>query len=232
MIRLGMIFLYVTILLSFSTLNAQTCFGTELKIGSGYEMASYNAKGKLQGKNVFTFKDIKKDGNSTIISVEMEAFNSKGKPESKNAYTIQCDGDKFIVDGQALINPEQLKSMEAYDMTFTGKGLERPKNISVGQSLPNSSIKGRGSASSLDVSMDLNITNRKVESKEKITVAAGSYEAFKIPSDVAIKMVTIIPITFEYQVISYVSANEIWDLKTETYRKGKMVGYSELVRVF
>lgn len=80
--------------------------------------------------------------------------------------------------------------------------------------------------------MDLNITNRKVESKEKITVAAGSYEAFKIPSDVAIKMVTIIPITFEYQVISYVSANEIWDLKTETYRKGKMVGYSELVRVF
>ena len=162
----------------------------------------------------------------------MEAFNSKGKPESKNAYTIHCDGDKFIVDGQSLINPEQLKSMEDYDMTFTGKGLERPKNISVGQSLPNSSIKGRGSASSLDVSMDLNITNRKVESKEKITVAAGSYEAFKIPSDVAIKMVTIIPITFEYQVISYVSANEIWDLKTETYRKGKMVGYSELVRVF
>jgi len=232
MIRLGMIFLYVTFLLSFSTLNAQTCFGNELKKGSGYEMVSYNAKGKIQGKNIFTFKDVKVEDGGTILEIEMQSFSAKGKPESKNVYSIKCNGDKFVVDGQALINPEQLKSMEAYDMTFTGKGLERPKNISVGQSLPNSSIKGRGSASSLDVSMDLNITNRKVESKEKITVAAGSYEAFKIPSDIAIKMVTIIPITFEYQVISYVNANEIWDLKTETYRKGKMVGYSELVRVF
>ena len=214
------------------SVDAQSCFGTAIKKGSGYEMASYNAKGKLQSRNIFTFKDVKREGESTVIDIEMETFSAKGKSEGVNRYSAKCDGNKLLVDAQSMINAEQQKSMAEYNMTFTGSGLERPAKFETGKSLPDSNLKGRGNASNLDVTMDLKIYNRKVESKEKITVPYGIHEAFKINSDVSMKMVTVIPITFEYQVVSYVLPNELWDLKTETFRKGKLMGYSELVRVF
>lgn len=228
---------YNAILLVFAivftqNIHAQTCFGNTIKKGSGYEMASFNAKGKLQSKNVFTFKDVRKEGEFTVIEIENETFSAKGKSEGISKYSAKCNGNKLLVDGQSMISAEQQKSMAEYKMTFTGSGLERPSKFEIGKTLPDSNLKGKGKASAMDVTMDLNIINRKVESKEKITTPYGTHEAFKINADLTMKMVTIIPISFEYQVVSYVLPNELWDLKTETYRKGKLMSYSELVRVF
>ncbi|HRG44423.1 MAG TPA: hypothetical protein PKY97_08150, partial [Saprospiraceae bacterium] len=67
---------------------------------------------------------------------------------------------------------------------------------------------------------------------DKITIPMGTFEVFKISSDIKMKMVAIIPVSFEYQTISYIMPNDFKEIKTEIYRKGKLVSYSELVRTF
>jgi len=229
------IVLFFTPILYFFLINAgisQTCLGVEIKKGGGYETASYNAKNKPQGKTIFKFKEARQEDNLTVVDIEMETLSAKGKSDGKNTYSVRCDGNKMIVDAASLISSEQLKMVEEYQMSFTGKGIERPASLKVGDILPDASITGKGRASSLDVTMDLTITNRKVESKEQVTVPYGTFEAYKITSTVHMRMVTVIPISFEYQVHSYVIPDELWELKSETYRNGKLTGHTELVRVF
>jgi len=223
---------FIILLVVFQPSAAQTCFGLEIKKGSGYEIASYNAKGKLQSKSIYTFKEVKKEKDFTVIDIEMENFSSKGKSEGKNTYSAKCNGEKLIVDNMSMMTSEQLKSMEDFNMTFSGKGLERPASFKVGDKLPNATMTGKGNSSSLDVTFELNITNRKVDSQQQLTTPMGSFNSYKITADLDTKIVTVIPVKLEYQIVSYISPGQIWELRTETYRKGKLMGYSELVRTF
>jgi hypothetical protein len=46
------------------------------------------------------------------------------------------------------------------------------------------------------------------------------------------EMVMGFPVKMEMQSVSYRAPGIVWDLKTETYRKGKLMGYSELAKIY
>lgn len=215
-----------------NTLSSQSCMGVEVKVGSGYETASYNAKGKIQGTSVVTFKEIRTENEFSVLDIEIESKTSKGKSNGKTSYTAKCNSNQIIVDSKSMISDEQKQMLKDYEMTFTGKGIEIPANLKENQTLPDAKLHGIGSSSSLQITFDLDITNRKVIGKDKITIPMGTFEVFKISSDIKMKMVAIIPVSFEYQTISYIMPNDFKEIKTEIYRKGKLVSYSELVRTF
>lgn len=218
--------------LSLPSISGQTCFGVEIKKGGGVEMDSYNARGKKEGTIKYHFADVRSEDGMTVIDIELESLSSKGKTEYTNKYSIKCSGDELIIDTESLINEEQSKAMEAYEMTFTGTGIQMPGKLSVGQKLKDASLKGRGNVSTVPVTTDITMANRQVTSKETITVPYGQFDAYKITSDFRMKTVSVIPITMEYQSVSYRVPGVMWDLKSETYRKGKLMSYTELVKVF
>ena len=220
------------VLLWTTTLSSQSCMGVEVKKGSGYETASYSAKGKIQGSTVVTFKEIRTEDEFSVLDIEIDSKTSKGKTNGTSSYTAKCSGNQIIIDSKSMISDEQKQMLKDYNMTFTGKGIEIPANLKENQVLPDANLHGIGSSSSLQITFDLNITNRKVIGKEKITIPLGTFDVFKISSDIKIKMVSIIPVSFEYQTISYILPNDFKEIKTEIYRKGKLVSYSELVRTF
>jgi hypothetical protein len=125
-----------------------------------------------------------------------------------------------------------MKSFENMEMKFTYDNIEYPTKYSVGDKLKEASVKGTGKSGPMAISFNMLIKNRTVAGQEKLTIPAGTYDAFKINSDMHMEMVMGFPVKMEMQSVSYRAPGLIWDLKTETYRKGKLMGYSELSKIY
>lgn len=206
--------------------------GVTLKEGSGYEMLSYDAKGKENGRLVYKIKKVSKEGADTVIEMDFESFDKKEKSQMTNTFTMRCNGNEMRVDASSLMPQGQGSQFESLDMTFTSKDIIYPASLSVGQKLPDGSFHGEGATGPMSVTMDAEFTNRKVEGKEQITVPAGSFDTFKISSDMNISMKTVMKMNFDFSSVSYRSPKILWDVKTETYRKGKLAGTTVLSKLF
>lgn len=206
--------------------------GVTLKEGSGYEMLSYDAKGKENGRLVYKIKKVSKEGADTVIEMDFESFDKKEKSQMTNTFTMRCNGNEMRVDASSLMPQGQGSQFESFDMTFTSKDIIYPASLSVGQKLPDGSFHGEGATGPMSVTMDAEFTNRKVEGKEQITVPAGSFDTFKISSDMNISMKTVMKMNFDFSSVSYRSPKILWDVKTETYRKGKLAGTTVLSKLF
>ena len=218
------------LLLSPLALHAQECMGVTLKPGSGYEMLSYDSKGKENGRMVYKIKNVSKDGPDSVIEMEFENFDKKDKSQTTNTFKMRCNGNEMRVDAASMM--PQGSQFESFDLKFTSKDIIYPANLSVGQKLPDGSFRGEGATGPMTVTMDADFTNRKVESKEQITVPAGTFDVFKISSDMNINMKTVMKVSFDFSSVSYRSPKVLWDIKTETYRKGKLSGSTVLSKIF
>ncbi|PWJ58378.1 hypothetical protein CLV98_104237 [Dyadobacter jejuensis] len=227
--------LYVLLLLFVGTMAhtmAQECMGVALKKGSGFEMATFDGKGKPSGNLIYKITDVKSEGGKVIVTLEFEAFSKKGDSQMKNSYKMICDGNSTMIDAGSMINQDQLKSLESFQMKFTSTDIIYPGQLNVGQKLKDASIVGEGSSGPLNVTFGLSITDRKVESKENITVPAGSYDAFKVTSNMLMETKMGMGMKMEMSSISYRAPGILWDIKTESYRKGKLISRSELVKIY
>ena len=63
-------------------------------------------------------------------------------------------------------------------------------------------------------------------------VGAGEFDAYKITATNKMTTKTIANISLEIESISYRAPGVLWDIKTETYRKGKLMGTSELSKIY
>lgn len=231
MIKSAFTFIAIFIL-SISVSFAQDCLGINLKAGSGFEMVSFDGKGKSSGRAIYKIMDVKKEGGLTVFTVEFESFSNKDKSDLKSTYQMRCDGNSIMVDASSLINEAQMKSLENFDMKFTSTDILFPNSLSVGQKLQDASMKGEGSSGPINVSFNMFIKNRQVASKEKITVPAGTFDTFKVTSDMLMETKMGMSIKVDMESISYRSPGVLWDIKSETYRKGKLIGRSELSKIF
>ncbi len=221
-------------LLFVSPLKAQQCFGANIKEGSGAEMASYNAKGKLSGTMKFKYVKVTNSGGGVVVDIAVEHIDGKGKSQTTQTYQMRCNGNEIQIDGASLITEQQREAFKDYKMKFTSDDLVIPQKLSVGQTLKDASVKGEGGPEGqpnmFKISMDTK--NRKIESQESLTVPAGTFNVFKITSDIHSVMQMGFPIKFQMQSVSYRDPNTLWDIKSETYSRGKLVGYTVLTKVF
>ena len=76
------------------------------------------------------------------------------------------------------------------------------------------------------MTMTFAVKNRKVEKKEKLTVGAGTYDAYKITYDMDFKMLFKKSIKVAQWVV-----NGVGMIKSETYNsKGELEGSSEMTK--
>lgn len=231
--KLNSLLLTCTLVL-ISTLSslAQDCFGVTLKEGGGFEMMTFDAKGKSDGLLKYKFASVKKEGDFTVIDIEMESVNNKGKSQYAQSFTMKCNGNESYVDAASLVMEDQLKSFESFNMKLRSNDIVYPNQLSVGQTLKDASLSGTGSMAAISVDFEMNITNRKVESKEKIKVGAGEFDAYKVTSSNKMSTKTIATINIDFETVSYRAPGVLWDVKSETYRKGKLISRTELVKIY
>ena len=119
------------------------------------------------------------------------------------------------------------KTMAGYkdmDVEISGSNLKIPATINVGDELPNGylnvSVKSEGTTV---IEMSTVITKRKVEAMEEITTDAGTFNCYKISYTTTVNMIFSVRV----ENIDWISEG-IGTVKSETYSKGKVMGYTVL----
>ena len=190
--------------------------------------SNFDGKGKLTGTSEATVKSIQSTANGFVATMEVNAKNEKGKSvvEAKN-FDVICENGTIKLDIGSMYLNEMAAQMKGMELTISGTGIDIPATLSEGQTLSDgdSDIK-MGSNGMTFMTMKFSIKNRKVEKKEKITVAAGTYDAYKITYDMDMKVLFKKSIKAVQWLVPSIGM-----IKSETYNaKGELEGTTEMTK--
>ena len=146
-------------------------------------MTISNNKGKESGKMTYTVSNSKKNGGSVTATINSEFVDTKGKIITKATNDVKCENGVMKMDMKVFIPAAQQEQIKSGTANASDVYLEYPANINVGDQLKDGQMNmDYESASGLKSSIEISITERKVEGKESVTTPAGTWECYKISS--------------------------------------------------
>jgi len=147
------------------------------------EMTISNKNGKESGKMTYVVSDSKKSGGTTTATINSEFVDAKGKTITKATNNVKCENGVMQMNMKTFIPAVQMEQMKSGTATASDVYLEYPANMNVGDQLKDGQFNmDYESASGLKSSIEISITERKVEGKESVTTPAGTWECYKITS--------------------------------------------------
>lgn len=171
---------------------AQDCLGYYfLQNNKTIEMAIYNKKGDQVAKNVYTVTNVSSSGSSATADLASEMFDKKGKSIAKSDAKIKCSDGIMMID-MKMSMPTQPNSPTAdANVKADNIFIEYPFNMQVGDALKDASMHLDMDNNGMKQSIDMEVLERKVEAKEKITTPAGSWDCFRISYKSKMKIKTM-----------------------------------------
>lgn len=146
------------------------------------EMTITNNKGKESGKMIYKISDSKKNGSSVSATVNSEFIDNKGKTGMQATNKVQCVNGVMQMDMKFLI-PAGQQQTQTGSAAASDVYLEYPANMNAGDQLKDGHLSmDSESQGGVKSSIEIDITNRKVEGKESVTTPAGTWECYKITS--------------------------------------------------
>ena len=143
------------------------------------EMTIYNKKGEPGGKQVYQVSDVSTSGGVTKGSLASEMFDKKGKSLAKANSTVQCTGGVMMIDMKLMLPQQQAQQMKA-DAKIDNTFMEYPVKMATGDALKDGNMTVEMNNSGLATTMNMVISNRKVEGRESVTTDAGTWDCYKI----------------------------------------------------
>lgn len=195
--------------------------------GALLQYTSYDKKGKEEGQIDYKVTNVNGSGDNITATMVMEISDQKGNTFSSD-YDITCDGNVVRIDFKSLMNEQMLSQMGEMEMDITGTDMELPNNLSVGQELPDSNVNVKMKMSGvMNMNMDVETINRKVEKQESVTTPAGTFDCYVIYSETRTKMM----MSNQTMPSRVWLAEGVGMVKQESYNKsGKLVASSVLTR--
>ena len=147
------------------------------------EMTISNKNGKEAGKMTYTVSDSKKSGSTVTATINSEFVDTKGKTITKGTNNVKCENGVMQMDMKVFIPAAQQEQMKSGTANASDVFLEYPANMNVGDLLKDGQLNmDYESAGGLKSSIEISITERKVEGKESVTTPAGTWQCYKITS--------------------------------------------------
>ncbi len=188
--------------------------------GTKFQITNYDKKDKVSAVMDYVVKEV--SGNTATMFYEMH--DDKGKMITSSEYGVTCTNDGVIIDFSSMMSPEILGQYEDMEVEMSGTDLLYPNNLSVGQSLPDADVLMTVKMPPINMKMNMNFYNRKVQGNESVTTPAGTFDCYVITYDSEAKM-----------GFKMTNSNKLWlsegfgMVKSETYnKKGALVGKSVL----
>lgn len=222
------VFILFFVFTQIGILSAQNCTlyypeetGTKLKY------TTYDAKDRITASSTQVIKDIYENEGVLSILIETQSFDKKGKDLGTNEYNIICENGVFKVDMKSYMDAATMAAYEDNEIEISGNNLEIPANLNVGDELPsgrlNISIYSNGTRI---MGMSTALTERKVEAKEEVTTEAGTFNCYKISYTMTVSTMFSVRV----EAIDWISEG-VGNVKSETYSRGKLMGYTLLTAI-
>lgn len=175
----------------FEASTAQTCSNfLFLQKGKTVEMTSYHNE-KPDMKMTYVVQNVTTSAGTTTGTVHSKVEDKKGRLMSESDNKIQCVGGNMMMDMRMMVPQQQGKGAGSMSASTSDFYIEYPSSMKVGDKLKDGhmSMDVENHGTTQNITMD--ITERNVEGKEKITTTAGSWDCFKISSHYAMKIRTM-----------------------------------------
>lgn len=211
------------------TLKAQETF-FPLKEGIVLVYKSFDKKDKETGMMRYTVKRVVIKGSDMDITYLCESFDPNDKPVFKEEITINKKGDKLYYDMSNFINKAMFQQNGEIpaEIKVTGNSMEIPSNPNPGDALPDANVEMALKMGFINIKMSAELTNRKVESIEDITVKGGTFKCYKFSSDISSSAMGIKAKSKNFEWY----AKGIGTVRSESYDKnGNLQSRLELIEV-
>jgi hypothetical protein len=218
------ILLVVILLASIKTISQNACSTYyPFKEGAKFQITNFDKKGKKESVADSEIISIK----NNVATIRTKISDDKGKETTTMTYEMTCNGDGISIDFKSLMNPEMLKQYKDMEFEMTGTNIELPNNLSVGQNLKDAQLNMIINMGGMKMNMNINMINRKVNAKESVTTAAGTFNCYALSYNTEMKM----GIKQSFEIKEWI-AEGVGAVKSETYNNsGKLLGYSELTSI-
>jgi hypothetical protein len=223
--------LLLLILITFGvvTLKAQETFFPTTE-GKVLVYKNFDKKGKETSTVKYTITNISADGDNMDITYLCESLDNKENLVFKEEITIHKKGDVIYLDMSNFINKAafQQEGEIPAEIQVSGNNMEIPSNPNPGDILPDASVEMALKMGFVNMKVAADITNRKVEGIEDVTVPAGNFNCYKFSGDVSS---VALGMKVKSKTLDWY-AKGIGTVKTESYDKnGKLQSHTELVEM-
>jgi hypothetical protein len=176
-------------LISFMAVNAQDCTPWfPFTQGTAFEYSFFDKKDKPVSRIEYLVKDVTSGGSGISATVQSTLYDKKDNEAGIFEFTVSCIEGSYRANVSNFMNPALKDMFGSVELTVTGDDLVIPKDIKVGDKLPDANSHMETEMGIITMKMDMEVTNREVIGKEKVTTPAGAFDAFKVTSDEHIKM--------------------------------------------
>jgi hypothetical protein len=211
---------------------AQSC-SQFINAVNGKKLVYNNMDPKGNNVNQVTYTSTKKDGSTVVVHSEMT--DKRGRPAGSGDSEITCSGNAVNVDMKSFVPPASAQQFNKMQIQADGKYLMYPLDLKAGQALPDGSadinVNSEGGSHFAEVLID--ITNRKVEQAERLSISSGDFDCFRITYDIAVKAKILgIGIPVKMHVTEWFSTKLGRTIKSESYNKnGKLMSTMQLASI-
>ncbi|MEP7253225.1 MAG: hypothetical protein ABI683_12620 [Ginsengibacter sp.] len=163
------------------------------------EMTIYNKKGDATGRQVYTVSSVNTTAGETTATIDSEMFDKKDKSIAKATNVIKCNNGEIMMDMKMNI-PQTGQTNTDASATVSSAFMDYPASMNAGDQLKDASMQMDVETRGMKQSIDMQVTDRKVESKETVTTTAGTWECYKITSHTKMKIKTMgigMPMNFD-----------------------------------
>jgi DUF3108-like len=196
--------------------------------GTSWQWTNYDKKGKFNGKTMHKVEKYTALDDGFEITLSAVVSDKKGEQFSLGSMAMSCKNDIFYIDMKKFIPTEMFESKNGeMSIEATGENLDLPINMKPGDYLRDAYVTMNlgGTDLPMDVRMTVEIFERKVDGEEKLNTPAGEFNTLIISQSVKVK--TIISSQFDSKEWY---APGVGMVKSESYKKGKLMGYSILTQ--
>lgn len=195
--------------------------------GAKLEYTSYDGKDKVTGSSIQTIKNVTEDAGAVSATIEVQSFDKKGKELGTRTFGVKCENGVYSVDMKSFMDPETMAAYEEMEVKVNSNNLDIPSNLKEGDVLEDGKLEITVYSEGMKImGLTTEITQRKVERKEQITTDAGTFDCFKITYTITTKTMFSVRV----EAAEWIAEN-VGTVKSETYSRGKSIGYSLLTGI-
>src|SRR6266542_3846336 len=143
------------------------------------EMTIYNKKGEENGKQIYTVSNVTNTGDVTTATLKSEMFDKKGKSIVKASNHIKCVSGVMMMNMKMMLPQQQAEQFGKAEATAEDVYIDYPSTMNAGDQLKDGSFSMDIDNNGLKQTINMSVTNRKVEGKESVTTTAGTWDCFK-----------------------------------------------------
>jgi hypothetical protein len=154
---------------------------TPATVGSAFELTSYDKRQKVTSVARHKVMEYKGTSQGFVTRIDIELLDGKGKEINRSSYELECRDGILFMDMSTMLDPRTREGLSGMELEISGDALQIPTKLTVGQSLPDGSLRIKASTNGMALlTMSLRVTDRLVEATESVTTTAGTFDCYKV----------------------------------------------------